>query len=69
MNDYCNDMVPMWNIQRIKSGTSYITFNTPESTKKILEYLNEHPPQNVEDPLVRGKTGKGLRSDVFQRIF
>lgn len=68
VNDFCNDMVPMWHIQRIKSGTSHITFNTPEATTKILKYLNEHPPKNVEDSLFRGKTGKGLRSDVFQRF-
>ena len=68
INDFCKDMVPMWHIQRIKSGTSHVTFNTPETTRKILDYLNEHPPKNVDDPLFRGKTGKGLRSDVFQRF-
>jgi integrase len=39
INDFCKDMVPMWHIQRIKSGTSHITFNTPETTRKILDYL------------------------------
>ena len=42
---FLKDMVPMWHIQRIKSGTSHVTFNTPETTKKILHYLIEHPPQ------------------------
>ena len=68
INNFCKDMVPMWHIQRIKSGTSHVTFNTPETTRKILDYLNEHPPKNVDDLLFRGKTGKGLRSDVFQRF-
>jgi integrase len=65
VNDFCEDMVPIWQIQ---SGTSHITFNTPKTTRKILDYLIEHPPRNVDDPLFRGKTGKGLRSDVFQRF-
>jgi len=68
VNDFCKDMVPIWHIQRIKSDTFHITFNTPETTRKILDYLNEHPPKNVDDTLFRGKTGKGLRSDVFQRF-
>jgi integrase len=54
VNDFCEDMVPIWQIQ---SGTSHITFNTPETTRKILDYLIEHPPRNVDDPLFRGKTG------------
>jgi len=68
IKNFSTDMIPMWHIQRIKSGTSHITFNTPETTRKILDYLNEHPPQNVDETLFRGKTGKGLRSDVFQRF-
>lgn len=39
IKDFCKDMVPMWHIQRIKSGTSHVTFNTPETTRKILVYL------------------------------
>jgi integrase len=66
VNDFCEDMVPIWQIQ---SGTSHITFNTPETTRKILDYLIEHPPRNVDDPLFRGKTGKGLRSDCFSKVF
>jgi integrase len=68
VKDFCKDVVPMWHIQRIKSGPSHVTFNTPETTRKILDYLNEQPPKNMDEPLFRGKTGKGLRSDVFQRF-
>ena len=68
VNYYCSDMVPMWYIKRIKSGTSHVTFNSPETTQKILEYLHEHPPKTIYDSLFRGNTGKGLRSDVFQRF-
>lgn len=65
---YCKNQVPMWHIQRMKSGTSHVTFNTPETTKIILYYLDENPPKNIDDPLFRGSTGKNLRSDVFQRF-
>ena len=58
----------MWHIQRMKSGTSHVTFNTPETTRNILDYLDENPPKNIDDHLFRGSTGKGVRSDVFQRF-
>jgi hypothetical protein len=45
INNFSKDIVPMWHIQRIKSGTSHVTFNTPETTRKIIEYLKEHPPK------------------------
>jgi integrase len=62
------NQVPMWHIKRMKSGTSHITFNTPETTQNIIHYLVENPPKDVDDPLFRGKTGKRLRNDVFQRF-
>jgi integrase len=65
---YQKNNVPMWHIQRMKTGTSHITFNTPETTNTILCYLIEHPPKNIDDPLFRGKTDKKFRSDVFQRF-
>lgn len=52
----------------MKSGTAHVTFNTPETTKNILKYLVENPPKNISDPIFRGSTGKGVRSDVFQRF-
>jgi integrase len=65
-SDNCENQVPMWHIQRIKSGTSHVTFNTPETTKTILYYLDENPPKSIDDPLFRGSTGKRVRNDVFQ---
>lgn len=62
------DQVPMWHMQRKKSGTSHITFNTPETTQQIICYLLEHPPQYINDSLFRGRSGKQLRTDVFQRF-
>lgn len=55
-------------MQRKKSGTSHITFNTPETTQQIIYYLLEHPPQSINDSLFRGRSGKQLRNDVFQRF-
>jgi len=66
--DICENQVPMWHIQRMKSGTSHVTFNTPETTKTIINYLDENPPKSIDDPLFRGSTGNKLRNDVFQRF-
>lgn len=60
--------VTMWQVQRKKSGTSHITFNTPETTNQIIQYLLEHPPNMLDDALFRGKTGNRQRTDVFQRF-
>lgn len=65
---YTKNQVPMWHVKRMKSGTAHVTFNTPETTRTILCYLVENPPKNIDNPLFRGKTGKGLRTDVFQRF-
>lgn len=62
------NQVPMWHVQRMKSGTTHVTFNTQETTRNILDYLVENPPKNIDDHLFRGSTGKGVRSDVFQRF-
>lgn len=67
-SSYLKNNIPIWHIQRMKTGTSHITFNTPETTNSILSYLIEHPPKNIDDPLFRGKSDKKFRSDVFQRF-
>lgn len=36
-----NDVIPTWDITRIKTNTPYITFNTPECTEYTLEHLWE----------------------------
>lgn len=33
----------------------------------MVRYLEQKPPENIEDPLFRGNTGKQVREDVFQR--
>ena len=34
------NQVPMWHVQRMKSGTSHVTFNTPETTKKYIKLFS-----------------------------
>jgi hypothetical protein len=70
-----NDLiVPMWKLYRGKTGTSIITFSTPESLEAILYYLKLDPPESLEailyylkldppesldDPLFRSRKFKG----------
>ncbi|OEC86753.1 tyrosine-type recombinase/integrase [Methanobacterium bryantii] len=37
-----DDLIPMWKIHRIKTGKAYFTFNSPETTDAILDYLDQH---------------------------
>lgn len=46
-------IVPTWHVMRIKTKYNYITFSTPESVNKILDYLLIEPPKKIEDPLFR----------------
>jgi integrase len=52
-------IVPMWKLDRVKTGTSIITFSTPESLEAILYYLKLDPPASLEDPLFRSRKFKG----------
>jgi hypothetical protein len=42
-----------------KTGTSIITFSTPESLEAILYYLKLDPPESLDDPLFRSRKFKG----------
>jgi len=53
-------IVPMWKLSRVKTGTSIITFSTPESLEAILEYLKIDPPETLESPLFRSNKIKGM---------
>lgn len=37
-----DSLIPMWKIHRIKTGKPYFTFNSPEATDAILDYLDQH---------------------------
>ena len=60
--------IQAWHIHRQKSGTEQNTFCTPETTKHIFMYLEQNPPQDPDEFLFRGNTGKRMREDVFQRF-
>lgn len=36
-----DDLIPLWQISRIKTGTSFFTFNTPEASDAIKDYLKD----------------------------
>lgn len=37
-----DSLIPMWKVHRIKTGKPYFTFNSPEATDAILDYLDQH---------------------------
>lgn len=39
--DQVEDFIPLWQIQRIKTGTSFFTFNSPEASYSIKDYLTD----------------------------
>ena len=67
-NSWDEKNIQAWHIHRQKSGTEQNTFCTPETTKHIFMYLEQNPPQNPDEFLFRGNTGKRMREDVFQRF-
>lgn len=72
-----DDVIGMWKIHRFKTGMPYITFNSPESTQAIVDYLvqrenNNRTVENLEDPLFISSyktqiTSQGLVF-IFRRI-
>lgn len=72
--DKIEDAVGTWNIKKIKSGIDYTTFNSPESTHAILDYLieremNNKPVKSFEDPLFVNTRNKPLEKSVHGAIF
>ncbi len=72
--DKRNDTIGTWQIKKIKSGINYVTFNTPESTQAILDYLKDREMNNklvksFEDPLFVNTWNKPLAKSVHGAIF
>ena len=67
-NSWDENTIQEWYVRRQKTGTLHYTFNTPEATKYLFMYLEQNPPEDPEDFLFRGNTGKKMREDVFQRF-
>jgi integrase len=65
-----NNLIGTWKIHRVKTGKPYYTFNSPESTDAILEYLSERQRHNIapkseEDPLFISDQKKKLSDMPF----
>lgn len=72
--DKRKDIIGTWHIKKIKTGITYITFNTPESTQAILDYLMDREMNNkliksFEDPLFINTWNKPLAKSVHGAIF
>jgi integrase len=69
-----DDLIGTWNITRIKTGMPYYTFNSPESSKSILDYLLERDrmnsyPTDLDEPLFISREKNRLSSMGFIYIF
>lgn len=71
------DLIGTWKIHRYKTGMPYITFNSPESTQAIVDYLshrenNNKEIKNLDDPLFVSSRRIQISSQglvfVFRRI-
>ena len=72
--DKKENIIGTWKIKKIKSGISYITFNSPESVHAILDYLidrerNNKSIEKFEDPLFVNTWNKPLEKSVHGAIF
>ena len=65
-NSWDENDIQTWHIRRQKSTTAHYTFTTPETTKHLFMYMEQHPPKDPDDSLFRGNTGNKMRQDVFQ---
>ncbi len=70
------NLVPKWNIRRVKTGHLYFTFSSPESIERILIYLEElhykfpNFKPNHEDRLFRGlNSNKPLKPSNIGGMF
>jgi integrase len=46
-----------WTVIRKKTGHQYWTFSTPETTGRIMDYLDQHPPGSVDEHIFRAHRG------------
>jgi len=71
------DLVGTWKIRRYKTKMPYITFNSPESTLAIVDYIfyrykRNKPIKSIEDPLFSSQYNNmiviGSHQKIFQRL-
>lgn len=67
-----DDLIGTWKIRRYKTGMPYITFNSPESTRSILEYLinkRKNTIESMDDPLFLSNMENRFSKDGFNNLF
>ncbi|MGF7118345.1 tyrosine-type recombinase/integrase [Methanobacterium oryzae] len=69
-----NEVVGTWKIEKNRTETSYVTFNTSESTKAILSYLVDRERKNkliksLKDPLFVNSQNQALNVSAHGSIF
>jgi len=68
------EIVGTWKIRRYKTKMPYITFNSPESTIAIVDYIfyrykMNKPMKNIDDPLFTTKDNAKITSGSHQKLF
>ena len=68
------DLIGTWKIRRYKTKMPYITFNSPESTQAIVDYIFERynmnkPIKSLEDPLFTTLYNTMISPGSHQRLF
>jgi site-specific recombinase XerD len=69
-----DDLVGTWKIEKHRTEKDYVTFNTPESTKAILNYLIDRerknkPIKSLNDPLFVNSQNQSLKKSAHGSIF
>lgn len=69
-----NEVVGTWKIEKNRTETPYVTFNSPESTKAILSYLIDRERKNkliksLKDPLFVNSQNQALNVSAHGSIF
>ena len=64
----------IWKISRVKTGMAYVTYNTPESSKYILKYLeyrfnNNRPIKSLDSPLFLSSHNQRINHNGYSLIF
>lgn len=71
MLDRVKTPVATWKVERIKTSMKYVTFSSPESIYRILDYLKRsttHTGQ-LSEPLFQGSRGGALKKGTFAKYF
>lgn len=65
-------VIPIFNIERIKTSMPYTTFASPESVNAILEFLDAFPPDSSDNflfPVTIKNKNKAIESNTFTTYF